>query len=212
MTELFNKVSNNDKSNNKGTSIMANGDTTILDVGEYKCSGATCAGSTNMLSTKDLYGTIRCTIDDASCVLNGESSRRGMWVQGTDSGTLTLRAIRFYRGKDVAGGGLEVLNNAIVQVVLCVFDSCQATDTGRGGGGICVGHIGSNTAVNIYATTFTGNSAPDGKGKDIRRTGGNVNLHNNACPSPYSAITPTQGKYENHPHIVIDCCNRSWLF
>ena len=217
MKELFKKVSNNDNAKNKGRNIMTKGDTTILSAREYKCSDGTCAGAETMLSIKNMYGTIRCMIDDASCVLNGESKRRGMWVLGTDSGTLTIRAIRFKNGKSGksnGGGGVGIANvsAAKIDIILCVFDSCEATNQPpqnlKGGGGILV----KGATVNIYATRFTGNSAPDGKGKDIRRTGGNVNLHNNVCPSPYSAITPTQGKYENHPHIIIDCCNRSWSF
>ena len=186
ITELNNRVSytSND--------IMANGDTTTLSVGEYKCSDGTCAGDYDMLSTYNLYGTIQCFNDDVSCVLDGQSSRRGMYVVGTGSGKLTIRAIRFYQMKivDYAGAGMFIGNGAKVDVILCVFDTCEITSRDYGGGGI---YVKSGT-VDIYATAFTGNSATSGNGDDIYNTDdGTVTIHD-TCPSPYSANTPTQGK------------------
>ena len=204
MTQLWDKVSNsNCYGCNKGTDIMANGDTTTLSVGEYKCSEGTCASSYSMLVTDDLYGTVQCLNDDASCVLDGESSIGGMWVWGTGSGKLTIRAIRFYKGKAIFGGGAYVYGT--VDFTLCVFDSCEATSifSDYGGGGIYVSSSGGT--VNIYATTFTGNSAASGNGDDIYnyKYGGTVTIHN-TCPSPYSANTPTQGKYKNSiRHITL---------
>ena len=143
-----------------------------------------------MLYPVDLYGTIQCLNDDASCVLNGESSRGVMRVSRTGSGKLTIRAIRFYKGKGNGGGGAYVYA-AKVDITLCVLDSCEATQSNLGGGGIYFS--GSGGTVNIYATTFTGNSAASGNGDDIYRSGGTVTIHG-TCPSPYSANTPTQGK------------------
>ena len=150
-----------------------------------------------MLYTHDLYGAIQCLSDDASCVLDGESSRRVMYVYGTGSGKLTIRAIRFYKGKYSRGGGVYINNDAKVDITLCVFDSCEATYTSSnyGGGGIYVSSSGDT--VNIYATTFTANSVSNGNRDDIRNpSDGTVTIHG-TCPSPYSANTPTQGKYEN---------------
>ena len=198
MTELFDKVSNT------GADIMTNGDTTTLSVGEYKCSDGTCADdrpnteapdSDSMLVTEGLYGTIQCVNDDASCVLDGESSRRGIRVFGVLYMKLTIRAIRFYKGKADDGGGICVsTHTSKVDIILCVFDSCEAT---RQGGGIFV----VDCTANIYATTFTGNSAPSGAvGVDIfNNSGGAVTIHE-TCPSPYSAYTPKRGKYENSIH------------
>ena len=59
--------------------------------------------------------------------------------------------------------------------------------------------------VNIYATTFTGNSAASGNGDDIYRESGTVTIHD-TCPTPYSANTPTQGKYENSIHHITSHC------
>ena len=193
MTELWDKVSNAFETN-QGENIMGNGHATTLKVGgEYKCSEGTCANDKSMLHTHDLYGTIQCFNDDASCVLNGESSRRGLYVSGTGStgATLTIRAIRFYKGHADGGGGVYVDDAAKVDITLCVFDSCEATDSSNGGGGIFA--IDSGTVVNIYATTFTGNSAASGNGGDFYRNGGSGTIHNTVCPSPYSDTTPTQG-------------------
>jgi len=51
MNGLYNTVSR------YGNSIMANGDTTILAVGPYKCSEGTCAGSGLMLAIDNLTST-----------------------------------------------------------------------------------------------------------------------------------------------------------
>ena len=192
ITELNSRVSYN------SNDIMANGDTTTLSVGEYKCSDGTCNVDYDMLSTKNLYGTIQCFNDDVSCVLDGQSSRRGMYVVGTGSGKLTIRAIRFYKGKNWgSGGGVWIGDGAKIDITLCVFDSCEASSTSSstGGGGIYV----SYSAVSIYATAFTGNSAASGNGDDIYNDYGTVTIHD-TCPTPHSANTPTQGKYENSIH------------
>ena len=201
ITQLWDKVSNGVKYGAiaVGTNIMANGGTTTLSVGEYKCSDGTCAHSDKMLYTGDIYGTIQCLNDDASCVLDGELSRRGMYVDGTGSGKLTVRAIRFYKGKSTYGGGVYVGWDAKVDIALCVFDSCEDNSI-YGGGGIYVDHS-SNNLVNIYATAFTGNSAASGNGDDIYRGSGTVTIHE-TCPSPYSANTPTQGKKDKNVHGV----------
>ena len=211
MTELFDKVSNT------GADIMTNGDTTTLSVGEYKCSDGTCSTTSNMLTTANLYGTIRCLNDDASCILNGESYRRVMYVSGTGPDKLTIRAIRFYKAKSGSvGAGVFVADDgegvydggAKVDFTLCVFDSCQSTLSFSGGGGIYVSS-GFGPTVNIYATTFTGNSAASGNGNDIyivaaqtsTAVAGTVTIHG-TCPTPYSANTPKQGKYENSIHFI----------
>ena len=188
MTELTNRVI-------KGNNNTANGDTTTLSAGVYKCSDGTCPGDHDMLYTYNLYGTIQCLNDHASfCVLDGESIRRLMYVRGEVSDKLTIRAIRFYKGKGSIGGGGVNVDGAVVDITLCVFDSCE-TYSHDGGGGIYV----SGGTLNIYGTTFKGNSAPNGYGDDIYRDRGTVTIHD-TCPSPYTANTPTQGTYENSMH------------
>ena len=190
MDGLFNTVSN--AATNTGNSIMANGDTVILAVGPYKCSQGTCADSFAMLRTKDLYGEVKCEEDNASCVLDGENARRGMSVYGTGSGTLILRALTFDKGYYGYGGGVWIGGGAIVDLELVVFSNNRATSSDYGGGAI-YGSTESGTSVNIYGTSFNGNTADSGNGDDIYRSGGTITIHN-TCPSPYSSNTPIQGK------------------
>jgi hypothetical protein len=198
MNGLFNTVSNYASSSvNTGNSIMANGDTTLLAVGPYKCSEGPCAGSSRMLYTDDLYGEIKCVEDNASCVLDGENARGVMRVYGTGSGTLILRALTFDKGDDNYGGGVWIGGGAIVDLKFCIFSNNRATLTGGGrgdGGAIYV--QSSGTTINAYGTSFNGNTAASGNGHDIYRYSygsPTITIHN-TCPSPYSSNTPTQGK------------------
>ncbi|GMI46012.1 hypothetical protein TrCOL_g12729 [Triparma columacea] len=192
MNGLFNTVSNAVASgSNTGNSIMANGDTTVLAVRSYKCSQGTCATSMSMLYTDDLNGEVKCLEDNASCVLDGENARRGMWVAGTGSGTLILRALTFDKGYSGNGGGVSIYSGAIVDLKLLVFSNNRATSSSYGGGAIYV--YSSGTTVNAYGTRFNGNTADSGNGDDIyRHIGGTITIHN-TCPSPYSSNTPIQG-------------------
>jgi hypothetical protein len=188
MNTLFNTVSRS------GNSLMANGDTAILAAGPYKCSEGTCADSFSMLYTEDLNGEVKCVEDNASCVLDGENQRRGMWVERTGSATLILRALTFDNGNAWYGGGVYIRWGAIVDLELCIFSNNRATDTqiDYGGGAIYVD--GSGTTVNIYGTSFNGNTADSGSGDDVYNwSGGTITIHN-TCPSPYSSNTPIQGK------------------
>ena len=193
MNGLFNTISNeNQYADNTGNSIMANGDTVILAVGSYKCLEGTCASIYRMLYTEDLNGEVKCVEDNASCVLDGENQRRGMRVFGTGSGTLTLRALTFDKGYANNGGGVRIWNGAIVDLELCIFSNNRVTYDGRGKGG-AISVINPGTTVNIYGTSFNGNTAESGNGDDIHREGGTITIHN-TCPSPYSSNTPSQGK------------------
>jgi hypothetical protein len=107
---------------------MDNGDTAVAAKGPYRCSDGTCAASSSMLFTEDLDGEFRCAVDDASCVIDGELSRRGLKVYGTGSGVLTLRALSFVNGKVWGGGGVYIAFSAIVDIQLCAFSNCRATD------------------------------------------------------------------------------------
>jgi predicted outer membrane repeat protein len=193
MNGLFNTVSNAVYSGaNTGNSIMANGDTAILAVGSYKGSEGTCADSEIMLRTEDLNGEVKCVEDNASCVLDGENARRGMEVRGTGSGTLILRALTFDKGYAGWGGGVWIRYDAIVDLKLCIFSNNRATSSDYGGGAIYVSSSGGNI-VNVYGTSFNGNTADSGDGDDIENNGGTITIHN-TCPSPYSSNTPIQGK------------------
>jgi hypothetical protein len=199
MNGLFNTVSNfvYTINYNTGNSIMANGDTAILAVGPYKCSEGTCAHSNRMLWTDNLNGEVKCVEDNASCVLDGENERVVMHVWGTGSGTLILRALTFDKGLvSGAGGGGHIRGGAIVTIELCIFSNNRATGNSIadfGGGAIFVDGIGST--VNIYGTSFNGNTADSGNGDDIYNYNiqASIIIHN-TCPSPYSSNTPIQGK------------------
>ena len=181
-----------------GNSIMPNGDTAVLAVGVYECSGGTCAASHSMLQTSGLDGEVKCEEDTAVCVLNGEGTRRGMHVSGTGASTLLLRALSFIDGGFVegvsgTGGGVYIVSGAIVTIELCVFSNCRATSSSYGGGAIWV--ESSATTVNVYGTSFNDNTAASGNGDDIYRRGGTITIHN-TCPSPYSSNTPTRGEFK----------------
>ena len=144
-----------------------------------------------MLWTVDLNGEVKCVEDNASCVLDGENARRGMYVDGTGSGALILRALTFDKGYGNIGGGVYIGIGALVGLELCIFSNNRATSSWQGGGAIYLHDSG--TTVNIYGTTFNGNTADSGNGDDIYRNGGTITIHN-TCPSPYSSNTPIQGK------------------
>jgi hypothetical protein len=192
MNALFNTVSNGVWSGyNTGNSIMANGDAAILAIGPYKCSEGTCADSANMLSTDDLNGEVKCVEDNASCVLDGENERRGMEVWGTGSGRLILRALTFDKGSAAYGGGVYIAQNATVDLELVALSNNRAIDSEWGGGAIYV--FNSETTVNVYGSSFYGNTADSGYGGDIYNEDGTITIHN-TCPSPYSSNNPIKGK------------------
>ena len=197
MNGLFNTVSNYADmryADNTGNSIMSNGDTSVLAIGVYKCSGGTCSDSSNMLKTDGLNGKVKCLEDDASCALNGEGTRKGMEVWGTGAGTLTLRALTFHGETIWEGGGVHIRDGAKVTIELCVFSNCRSTRSSDYGGGAIFVHS-SGTTVNVYGTTFNGNTAATGNGDDIYRDSGAITIHN-TCPSPYSSNTPSQGAFK----------------
>ena len=136
---------------NTGNSIMPNGDTAVLAVREYKCSEGTCASSETMLWTDNLNGEVKCFNDDSSCILNGEQTRRGMYVYGNGAPSLTLRALTFKDGEAGTGGGVSIWYGAIVTIELCVYSNCRSTGS-LGGGAIYV--IGSATYVDSSSFVF----------------------------------------------------------
>ena len=110
-----------------------------------------------MFTSEQLSGSIECTRDSVDCVLDAESERQVMSVQGTGMQTLILRALKFKNGMTrYAGGGILITDDAIVEVVLCVFTNCECNSeaTGHnedhGGGAIAV--YGSESKVNVYAS------------------------------------------------------------
>jgi len=127
---LYDKVSRN------GNNKMPNGETAELSTGTYTCpaGGQSCHNTDSMLATQ-MSGNIVCTDDDATCVLNGEFQRRGIDVEGTGGNTLTVKALTFFRGQTGWGGGINIFDGAIVNVVLSKFTDCRSTSTDISYGG-----------------------------------------------------------------------------
>ena len=205
MTALFNTISNYDfQPAFAGNSIMSGGSEVQLAVGEYKCSEGSCAVFLHyvMLHSHGLFGDIKCKEETASCVINGEDSKRLLDIRGTGGETLTLRAVHFVNGNFDYGGGLFIDRGAVVDIELCIFSNCKATGTidpdNRGGGAIYVWDAATvqiSATVQIYGTQFVDNTA-EGFGDDIfnhQTTPGEINVHN-VCPIPYSLTEPIQGK------------------
>ena len=188
MTTLHNKISTN------GNAKMANGDTTTVAIGTYKCSDGTCNDSDEMLYLSGLSGTVRCADDNGQCVLDGEQgARRAMTVSGSGGLKLTIRALTFkdaYAGK---GGGAFIGDSAIVDLILCQFNGCRATSYSNYDGGGAIYITSSSTTVLISATTFLDNVALSGDGDDIYRSFATITIAS-TCPSPYDATSATQGK------------------
>jgi hypothetical protein len=193
---------------NQGNSIIDNGDTVVLAAGVYKCPSGTCAGPTsgshnNMIHTNSLSGEVKCTLDDASCIMDGEESRRILEVVGTGDGrNLIITAVTFKNGKAYSGGGISITTtetsprNAQVDLKLCVFSFCQSQSLYQGGGAIYVAN--SHTVymqVNIYGTSFMNNTAVYGVGDDILSYYPTTTIYN-TCPPPYSYKIPIRGKVE----------------
>jgi hypothetical protein len=66
---------------------MGNGDKVTLADGVY---------SGDALAPLDLFGEVRC--EASGCVLDGERTRKIMYIRGTGEGVLTLRGLKFYSG------------------------------------------------------------------------------------------------------------------
>ena len=146
--------------------------------------------STKMLYTNDLYGEVKCINDEATCIIDGEDTRQILYVSGTGVGKLTLRATTFKDGYISSNGGGIYIYGGTMDINLCVFSGCRSTYTWSGGGGAI--YVSSAT-VDIYGTSFTGNTAYSGYGDDIFVSSGTITVHD-TCPSPYSSNSPTQGK------------------
>jgi hypothetical protein len=199
MTALFNTISNYDfLPGLAGNSIMSGGSKVQLAVGEYKCSEGKCAIYLHyvMLHSHGLFGDIKCKEETASCVINGEDSKRLLDIRGTGGETLTLRAVHFVNGKFDFTGGVFIDSGAVVDIELCIFSNCKATpqvdSANKGGGAI---YVWDAATVQIYGTQFVNNTA-EGFEDEIYNSQtkpGEINVHN-VCPTPYFLTEPIQGK------------------
>lgn len=174
--ELFNAI---DKT---GNNIIRNGDKVNIAEDSFTCNpvGSNCYSSTYMFFLKNLFGWIECANDNADCVLDGESTRTVMFVDGTWMQALTLRALTFKHGTRAA----YFRSGAKVDIALCIF-------SGSSTGAIYI--TDSSTNINVYASRFIDNAGSSGSLEDINRISGTITIHD-ACPYPYDANTPTRGK------------------
>jgi hypothetical protein len=113
-----------------------------------------------------------------------------MFVTGTDGGKLTIRAITFQNAQVSQGAGLYI-DAAAVDVKLCVFINCQASDTYFGGGGIFVTSFDGASSLNVYGTSFYNNVG--NSGGDIYNYFATITVHD-TCPIPYSSVIAVEGK------------------
>ena len=201
LTELYTRVS---QLSAKNGDPEGEGGTVRLSMGNYKCSDGTCTDGVNMLPIKEFRGEIRCEAYRAGCILNGESSRRIMAVDGTATHALKLQSLKFYKGKADKGAGLYVHGEKTEIIIeMCVFGSNEATGSGSdfGGGGIMLDATplgGSKYNVKLVSTSFTGNTAESsGNGDDIYSKSGDAAILDNPCPWPFQKKSPVKGKKEN---------------
>ena len=189
MTELTNRV------DYTGSSILENGMTALLSVKLYNCSApsAICNHYDAMLKTSNLNGYVRCTEDDASCIIDGEATRKGMWVKGNLYGNkLTIRALTFQNCFSAHGGAGVELASGVCDLVLCHFQNNVAGY----GAGIAIYQI--TVTFNLFGTSFTNNIANSADCNDISNIGGlgaygTINIHS-TCPSPHYSHPPIKGK------------------
>jgi hypothetical protein len=134
-----------------------------------------------------MWGEVKCNSDAATCTLDGEDSHIVMAISGYAAGdnVLTVRAFTVTNGKWDSCGGIGVSENAIVDIILCIFIDNEPVGAGAGAIGVMGG------ILNVYGCTYYGNTATQG-GADVTNFGGTVTLHE-TCPSPYTATTPVQG-------------------
>ena len=89
------------------------------------------------------------------------SSKHDHYFKVTDA-TVTFKNIRFINGynkDDDKGGAIYFKGNAIGNIINCTFENCWAESSG--------GAIYSENKLNIYNSTFKGNTAAKGKGGAI---------------------------------------------
>ncbi|GMH88341.1 hypothetical protein TrST_g13961 [Triparma strigata] len=177
------------KINKDSSSKMGTGDVAQLASETFACSSSSCSSayaSSLLLSTSNLWGTVKCVVDDGSCVIDGSDSRRIMAVDScTESscGTLVVRGITFTKGTTNYGNGGAINIRGRINIEMCIFSGNEAISS-YSGAGIYI--YGSSSVVNIYGTTFSGNIG--GSGADIYRSSGTVTV-SDSCPTGAGSST-----------------------
>ena len=101
---------------------------------------------------------------------------------------MTLAGIHFLNSVGIDGGALYIWSSALVSVQGCKLSSNQADGNRLGGGAIFAQTSG--TTLNLYSTTFDGNTAT--YGDDIYvQSSASVTVHS-TCPPDWSG-TPATG-------------------
>ena len=159
---------------NGGSQLMANNDVIVMPEGTFKCG---ICDNLSMYDFDKRHGTIRCKVDNLECVNDAEYTNRIFHVWNTARDALTMRSLKFFRGKtDYGGGGICVNNFAHVVLEMCSFESCDA-GTGIGGGIYAYG----DCKIDIYMTSFIKIVPLEGIGKDVFIRRGIVNIYE-TCP------------------------------
>jgi hypothetical protein len=167
--ELYNFVSKD------GTATMSNGEAVLLSPAKYE--PGLSDNSANIYYTEGWYGAVRCH-QDLTCILDG-SGKRLFYVKDTSGGTLELRGLVLQNGHGDYGGAVYSRNGAIIQVILCEFNSNSA---GYRGGGT---YIGSTTNLEFIGAAFRMNEAT--YGPDLCRADPSTVTIRATCPTGYAS-------------------------
>ena len=172
-----------------GNNIVENGDSVVVGQGSF--SGPPYAYSpvpySRVYYTTGIYFSLVCSGEIHGCVLDGLNLHHIMHIRDTGSGTTRLSGIHFKDGRaEGSYGGALTIESALVSLKSCKFSSNQAYM----GGAIFA--RASGTMVNLYTTSFVGNSATN-SGEDIYSYdgGASVTVHS-TCPPDWSG-TPAAG-------------------
>ena len=128
---LFHAISNGVSTNcpcTTGNNIVPNGAFVRAAQGTY--IGAPYADSDEVYFIVDIYFSLICSSSPHSCILDGEDSRRIMYISGTSSQTLTIAGMTFKDGNaggGSGGGGMVIESSALVSIQTCKFVSCYAS-------------------------------------------------------------------------------------
>ena len=175
--QFYDSVSTN------GATTMNSGDRILFAEGHYKCS--TCRSAFVMFKTPDqLFGSLTCTSDDLSCVLDGESTRGIMYIAETGVQGFKLQGLRLYQGNSAGStaGALFINSGAKVVLQFCALDNNAVSY----GGAI---FVSTDSELTAYGTSFSSNQASNA-GPDIYNVG-KVRI-NSVCPrrwvsAPYNS-------------------------
>ncbi|GMH76471.1 hypothetical protein TrST_g1986 [Triparma strigata] len=180
-SEIWNAISSG------GSNKIQNGDVVSLASGTY--TDDVYHNQWEIYNVAGVDGYVICGTDALSCVLDGEDARQIMNIDGAGTAVMTLSGIKFFRGKGGNfGGAMKIWAGATITIENCAFEANVDHGTWKGGGAIYIDNNGHT--LDIYTTTFTGNSAAH-EGDDIYLNNGGINFQS-TCPESWTG-TPTFG-------------------